>query len=475
MNHVLSVGRGLLCWAMEQVTILPLVGIAPLLVFSEYFPARAVQAGAVLLALYAAAAFVRHAGPLRLPLSILCIPLLLTAGVSVWASADRAASLPKLYLLLLGLATLILFATTRSEKAGAWPWVWTYLGGTTLLGLVGPFVTEFRWTNKFFNLRDLKLSFLHTGEVLDINILGCLLAVALPLSVALLLEGRRRPGRLWIVCAVVICLLLGVILVLTQSRAAILGAAAGCLVVAAWLWKPARLVLLAAVPLGVLGIFLIGPEGPAEVISQAQGFRTLEARLELWNRSVYAIQDFPFTGIGLGMFGKVIPLLYPLFLFAPDQNLPHAHHLYLQVALDLGIPGLVGFIALHGFLASRGVSALREDRGPRLLIVGLLGSLTVFLVNGLLDSPLWLNKPHAVPFLLLGLLAAVAGSGRSGSSSVPDGTRSNWRLAGQGGLVLLLWVLVSLAAISLVGDYPYWSLAVAVAGGTYLGWEGSRL
>ena len=38
-------------------------------------------------------------------------------------------------------------------------------------------------------------------------------------------------------------------------------------------------------------------------------------------------------------------LLYPFFLAAPD-TIRHAHNLFLQIAVDLGLPGLVAWLAI---------------------------------------------------------------------------------------------------------------------------------
>jgi putative inorganic carbon (HCO3(-)) transporter len=69
--------------------------------------------------------------------------------------------------------------------------------------------------------------------------------------------------------------------------------------------------------------------------------------LEVWSRAIYGIQDFPFTGMGMNAFRKVVPVPYPLFTVSPDVDIRHAHNEFLQAALDLGIPGLIAFITLY--------------------------------------------------------------------------------------------------------------------------------
>ena len=94
-----------------------------------------------------------------------------------------------------------------------------------------------------------------------------------------------------------------------------------------------------------MGEALYGEEAES-TLEGAVGPISLESRVEIWNRAQYAIADFPFTGTGLGTFREVVWLLYPLFTIPPGKDIAHAHNIFLQTALDLGLLGLVAYLAL---------------------------------------------------------------------------------------------------------------------------------
>ena len=56
------------------------------------------------------------------------------------------------------------------------------------------------------------------------------------------------------------------------------------------------------------------------------------------------VLDFPFTGIGMGSFTEVAESLYPFF--SSPGRVFHAHNLFLQAIVDLGIPGLIAWFAI---------------------------------------------------------------------------------------------------------------------------------
>lgn len=231
--------------------------------------------------------------------------------------------------------------------------------------------------------------------------------------------GRPGPGRrIWTLVALgLITAGIAALLVLTQSRSAWIGAlVSGGVVVALWArLLPAGelksvlriglgLALVAAVGAGLR----LGPEGlrrlweePAQ-LEAVGGVNTLSFRFEVWRWALMGVQDFFFTGCGLGAFREVGRLLYPMAI-APSYDYAHAHNIFLQVALDTGVPGLVAYLALLGIAIRQAWRTAREDPAQRAWALGLLGGLVALHVFGLTDAIAPGAKPGLVFWMMVGL------------------------------------------------------------------------
>ena len=148
-----------------------------------------------------------------------------------------------------------------------------------------------------------------------------------------------------------------------------------------------------------------------EALSATQTLGGLDGRLEVWSRAIYMLQDFPFTGIGMGTFKQIANAMYPFFLAGPNADVPHAHNLFLQVGVDLGLPGLVAWLSLL-MLASVCAwqtwhrAALGGDRRLMGIGAGLLSSQVALIVHGLLDAATWDTRPAVIVWALWGLAVA---------------------------------------------------------------------
>ena len=133
---------------------------------------------------------------------------------------------------------------------------------------------------------------------------------------------------------------------------------------------------------------------------------TLNFRQDLWPWAVQAISDFPFTGIGLGAFREAARRLYPLPL-SPDIDFAHAHNVFLQVALDVGLPGLIAYVAILLVCVAVAWQLAKSEQALRAISLGLLASLAAFHVYGLADTLALGSKSAVLLWAIFGLLAAM--------------------------------------------------------------------
>lgn len=185
----------------------------------------------------------------------------------------------------------------------------------------------------------------------------------------------------------------------------------------------------------------------------------------------------------------------PFSITRQKMQVTHAHNELLQVAVDLGIPGLVGYVTLLTTFAITAWRAYRalDDRWLRALIMGLACGMLAHQVFGLTDAFLLGTKPGVVMWVFMGLIAALyvhrdsitrelspenegVEAGREWSSGLKfvggGGEASGGWLSSRLGTFLLTfgcWALFSLLAIVIVSNQPYLGLAIALAGGVILG------
>lgn len=204
------------------------------------------------------------------------------------------------------------------------------------------------------------------------NVLGGMLALAALVAVAEYARTRSSRYRITLVAALS-AILLG--LFLTFSRSAWLACAVGLVpltIVAVRSKERARLWLAAAaVPAIVAAVVLL----PA-VLGRASGQGRLETRstaerVASWRDGLALFAAHPFGGVGAG---QIDPAAYSL----PTVPTEPAHLVPLQVAVELGLPGLALVLAIWWF------ASLNARKDP--LALGLFLALSTI---ALFDHYLW--------------------------------------------------------------------------------------
>ena len=409
-----------------------LMALAPWLLFPTRFPLETAAALGGLVLVWGSTTVLRGEVWPRSRLNGALLFFVPAVGMGILISPLPELTLPKATGLILGLAVFRAVAAARTPLLQRLALAGFVLVGLTILvgGFLGaawmakvPAWQAFleRIPQRLLRLPEAPADGIHPNE------LAGALQLYLPLPVSALLSWRPAWRRL---PAALLALgggaLVGGTLLLTQSRGGWVGGAVGLvtlLLVKAWPQSDRRIRRLAVALL--LGILLVGGVALAwarpgwldqaaeaaagQALDTPVGTITLQGRIELWSRAVAALADFPLTGCGLGTFRGIVQLLYPLRLTAPAVDVAHAHNTLLQVYLDVGLPGLVGYLALLGSAAglvvgSRGPGAAADWLGP-----GLLAGLVGLHVYGLTDTLALGSKPALAFWLALGLLSTWSG------------------------------------------------------------------
>ncbi|MDD4772456.1 MAG: O-antigen ligase family protein [Eubacteriales bacterium] len=244
------------------------------------------------------------------------------------------------------------------------------------------------------------------------NVLAEYLIMAIPFAVALLLTRRSWMSR---GAMIVACGMGLACLVFTMSRGAWLGFIAGMLVFLL-IYSRRTLVMLF---LGSFAIPLLPFVLPADIVRRFTSIGNMADsstayRVNIWNGSIDMIRDFLWGGIGAGR--GAFTIVYPSYTLAGIESAPHSHNLYLQITIELGIFGLIAFLAVVFLLALSTFTFLSKkppvDAGhgsgeARLVCAAGFAGITAILVQGMTDY-VWYNyRIFLIFWLVAGLTAAV--------------------------------------------------------------------
>lgn len=294
------------------------------------------------------------------------------------------------------------WAQTRSR-------VWMVVAGVVLLGvaiaLTAPFTTLWTQSKLFQWDAFYERGWLRFAETSNANSVAGGLEAAVPLALALIASGKRG-GKL--LGAIALPPLI-VMLILIQSRGALLAVALGLAVYVTlykrWLLPLIPIVLLAALALNAG----IGAPIPTQtfydrnVTSAPENF---EGRSAIWRQALPLIVRAPW-GLGVDGFKYVAETRLTDVLAAPQRG--HAHNLFLQIALDTGVVGLLAFIITAGFAVRQAWRVFRRstDAPDKALAVGLLAACAVMTTHGMMDTIFWGFKPGVVMWSVLAAALAL--------------------------------------------------------------------
>lgn len=236
------------------------------------------------------------------------------------------------------------------------------------------------------------------------NVLAEYLIMIIPLIVAMLIITKNPRARLALLCAAVAS---SGCLIYTWSRGAWLGFIIGILIFFLMYHRHTLTALL----FGLLGVPFLPFVLPDSIIQRFTSIGDLRDtstayRVNIWRGVIDMLGDYWKTGIGIGE--ASFKPLYRLYALAGIETAPHSHNLYLQIAVELGITGLVIFVIML-FVWAQSCFTLHknESRPEKFLSAAVFCGILAVLAQGMTDY-IWYNYRVFFAFwLIFGLGVAI--------------------------------------------------------------------
>lgn len=244
------------------------------------------------------------------------------------------------------------------------------------------------------------------------NNLAGFLVLVIPLVMAVFFYKEHWFHKL---IAIVATAILVLCLVFTYSRTAYVGFVVSALMFI--IFVEARLLLLT--PFAVGGLLVWMPESLRSrldsLINSSVGYLTdvesikdtsAEYRTYIWNGAAKLFHDFKWFGVGLD--NNVFKLVYGFYMDTGVLAV-HAHSLFFEMILELGI---FGFIILIFFifkvaLNSYQMTLTSQSKFNKLFTIGCIAGIVGLLIVGIAEHSWYYHKEFYSFFVLMGLLMAV--------------------------------------------------------------------
>jgi O-antigen ligase len=246
-----------------------------------------------------------------------------------------------------GLVYLVLFAAAMVEVIRDTRWWRQSIDSLALSGVLCGFIGIVGWVAWKLTGNDLvidgdRLSSTFWG---DPNIFGSLLAISFVLSVMRVRVAEKGSRWMWVACAAIAL----IALVLSQSRSGTLATGLALLVLVL-AYRPAFIVMVATMGLGLLAIFWslnvfieipVNPTSSGIWNEKRFNSDTINSRTQFWQKGAKLLPSEGLAGIGIGSFEQTN---FVQETSGHDFGYVRAHNSYLSALLELGITGTLALM-----------------------------------------------------------------------------------------------------------------------------------
>lgn len=287
-----------------------------------------------------------------------------------------------------------------SEKKRLWRTLWVFGGATLGVSLYGAYQYFFttlssKWTDtELFSESFGRL----TATFENPNVYGTFLIIAVPITLMATIFAKGWRGKVFFGVTTALATLN---MFLTYSR----GCYVALLIVI--------LILLVCKGRGFLwagaGALLLSPFYlPDSVMSRIMSIGNLadssvSYRINIWKGAVNMFHKYWWMGVGIG--DNAFVSIYQSVALTAVEDAPHAHNLFLQIACESGVIGLLIIILFVLYLFRSSVSQLKGASGEcRWMRLSLIAVWFGLLVQGVTDYIFYNNNLFAIMMILLGAM-----------------------------------------------------------------------
>ncbi len=247
------------------------------------------------------------------------------------------------------------------------------------------------------------------------NILAVYLTMVFPFALTLTLKHNLAKMR---ILGCIISAFLAVCTVFTYSRSAWIALVAGGILFAVMI-SPKGILWILPAAASVVGATALFPD---TVGARIKNFLTMadsanNYRVSIWNSSWQLLSDVFAGGIGMGE--EAFKTAYIGYATGGTQYAMHAHSLYMQIVIQLGLIGLVLFVIFLFNAARKCCSSLVVNRSDAFLsssTKAAMAGASALLISGMFDYTWYNYRVFFMFWALLGFACAAANlNDRSGS------------------------------------------------------------
>lgn len=163
------------------------------------------------------------------------------------------------------------------------------------------------------------------------------------------------------------------------------------------------LAVFVLVILGMVGYMVSNPQYVERIysITNFTTDRSNADRIWTWKSAKMMIRDYPLTGTGFGLFADVYVKGYKFE--QETQNLTQTHNNFIQVTVETGVIGIMGFLYFIGYSLYTSLTNYRKERNPYDLLIFVIFLAHVCLF-GQIDSTIWNSGMQPFFLFLMAIL-----------------------------------------------------------------------